>query len=167
MINTQFSAVVIAPFGAVGIVTQDDFLLNLELLSHEMLAHEILASAAIKKPAINAFTQTIVNQVSAYFVDASTALNGSYCLQGTPFQKRVWNAIANIPLGQVLNYTQLANQVGSGPRAVANACGANNIPLFIPCHRVVAKSGLGGFMQGEASGLSIKQWLLKHEGVAL
>lgn len=162
MMNTQFNAVVTTPFGAVGIITQDDFLLSLELLSHEMLANSV-----IEKSAMDAFTQTIVNQVSAYFIDANTALNGPYVLQGTPFQKRVWRAIADIPSGQVLNYTQLAEQVTSGPRAVANACGANNIPLFIPCHRVVAKNGLGGFMQGEVSGLSIKQWLLKHESITL
>ena len=52
-----------------------------------------------------------------------------------------------------------------GARAVANACGANPLPILIPCHRVVAARGLGGFMQGSPEGLAIKQWLLQHEGV--
>ena len=48
---------------------------------------------------------------------------------------------------------------------MANACGANNIPLIIPCHRVVAQNGIGGFMQGNENGLQIKRWLLAHEGI--
>lgn len=162
MMNTEFSAIVPSPFGAIGINTQDDFLIGLALLSHEMLVGSVK-----EKPATDAFTQSIVNQIKTYLADSKAALDSRYALHGTPFQTRVWHVIAQIPSGQVLNYTALANKVGSGPRAVANACGANNVPLFIPCHRVVAKNGLGGFMQGEAGGLSIKQWLLKHEGAVL
>ena len=78
---------------------------------------------------------------------------------------RVWQAIAAIPLGQTRTYGQLAHQIGSGPRAVANACGANHLTLLIPCHRVVAQNGIGGFMQSTPNGLVVKKWLLKHEGV--
>jgi methylated-DNA-[protein]-cysteine S-methyltransferase len=85
--------------------------------------------------------------------------------KGTPFQRRVWQAISAIPKGQVLTYSEIAQQVGSGPRAVANACGANHLPLVIPCHRVVAKDGLGGFMNGAVGGQKVKKWLLKHEGI--
>jgi methylated-DNA-[protein]-cysteine S-methyltransferase len=86
-------------------------------------------------------------------------------LKGTHYQKRVWQAIANIPFGQTLSYTDIATALHSSPRSVANACGANSLPILIPCHRVVAKHGIGGFMRGNAEGLSIKQWLLQHEGV--
>ena len=86
-------------------------------------------------------------------------------LKGTAFQRRVWHVISGIPKGRVLTYTEIAEEVGSGPRAVANACGANYLPLVIPCHRVVAKKGLGGFMKGMPDGQKIKKWLLKHEGV--
>ncbi|HAJ71366.1 MAG TPA: cysteine methyltransferase, partial [Methylophilaceae bacterium] len=75
-----------------------------------------------------------------------------------------WSAISAIPLGQTRTYSELAAQIGSGPRAVANACGANHLPLVVPCHRVVAKNGLGGFMGGKEAGLKIKKWLLQHEG---
>lgn len=149
----DYDAVVPAPFGAVGIQAQDDFLIRLELLS-EPLAEQ---------RSVNAFVQDVVNQVSAYLRNPQAGLNVPFAVKGTPFQKRVWRAIAAIPAGQTLSYGELANQIGSGPRAVANVCGANQVPLFIPCHRVVAKNGLGGFMQGKANGLSVKQWLLDHE----
>ena len=94
-----------------------------------------------------------------------TLFNLPISLHGTKYQQRVWQAIASIPLGQTRTYGQLAHQIGSGPRAVANACGANMLPLIIPCHRVVAQNGIGGFMQSKAKGLQVKKWLLKHEGI--
>ena len=69
-----------------------------------------------------------------------------------------------IPAGSTITYADLAQRAASGARAVANACGANPVPVIIPCHRVVARHGLGGFMRGrEAGALGIKQWLLAHE----
>lgn len=88
--------------------------------------------------------------------------------KGTPFQKKVWQALRQIPAGQVMTYGELAQQLNTSPRAVGNACRANPIPLVIPCHRVVAKSGMGGFA-GSQDGLplKIKTWLLDHEGVSV
>ena len=86
---------------------------------------------------------------------------------GTPFQQKVWQAIAAIPAGSVLTYQDIARQIGSHPRAVGGACGKNPLALVVPCHRVVAKSGLGGFSSGEDNALDIKRWLLAHEGVRL
>ncbi len=60
---------------------------------------------------------------------------------------------------------EIARQIGSAPRAVGGACGKNPLALVVPCHRVVAKSGLGGFSSGQAHALDIKRWLLHHEGV--
>ena len=83
---------------------------------------------------------------------------------GTPFQKKVWNTIAKIPWGETISYAELAKRVGkpSAFRAVANACGANPIPIIIPCHRVIASDGtIGGF----SGGLKIKRKLLALEGV--
>jgi len=79
-------------------------------------------------------------------------------------QRRVWQRLRAIPAGNPISYSQLASDVGSGARAVANACRANWFPLVVPCHRVVAKSGLGGFA-GHRDGwhLELKQWLLRHE----
>ena len=82
---------------------------------------------------------------------------------GTPFQRRVWKAIASIPWGEVRSYAWVARKAGR-PRAVraaAAACGANPVPVVVPCHRVVASDGaIGGF----SGGLAIKKKLLKLEG---
>lgn len=149
----DYDAVIAAPFGAVAIQAQDDFLIRLELLAEPQAE---LRSA-------NAFVQSVAAQIGEYLRNPRALLSMPLAVKGTPFQRRVWEAIAAIPSGQTLSYGELAAKVGSGPRAVANVCGANQVPLFIPCHRVVAKHGLGGFMQGDARGLAIKTWLLEHE----
>jgi len=84
---------------------------------------------------------------------------------GTAFQRRVWGRIDAIPSGKTRTYGELANEIGSGPRAVGNACGANPYPVVVPCHRVVAADGrLGGFAGNRAGFLlDVKRWLLNHE----
>lgn len=112
----------------------------------------------------NDLAKQIQEAIQHYLQDSTQLDQLPLQLAGTPFQQKVWQAISRIPPGQTLTYTELAQQVGSGARAVANACGANPIPLFIPCHRVVAANGLGGFMKGRKSdSLNIKRWLLDHE----
>ena len=149
----QFDAVVSAPFGAVGL-----------MLHGEQVSIEYLSEKLPRKRAENKILSEVAKQIEAYFADASNELKLPFKLNGTDYQNHVWRAISAIPRGQVLTYGQIADQIGSGARAVANACGANNLPLLIPCHRVVAKGGLGGFMQGNPEGLKIKKWLLRHEG---
>lgn len=85
--------------------------------------------------------------------------------QGTAFQLRVWHALQHIPLGETRTYRDLATLLGTSARAIGNACRANPIALIIPCHRVVAKNGLGGY-NGATSGekIAIKLALLRHEG---
>lgn len=75
-----------------------------------------------------------------------TSLRLDVLVQGSVFYRRVWQALLAIPLGQTVCYSALADQLGSGARAVAGACRGNPYAGLIPCHRVVAKSGLGGFM---------------------
>ena len=81
---------------------------------------------------------------------------------GTEFQRAVWREMKKIPRGQTRTYGEIAAVIGrpKAVRAVGTACGANPLPVFIPCHRVTAKNGLGGF----GSGLSWKILLLKSEG---
>ena len=157
----QFDAIIDAPFGAVGL-----FVLN-EQTSAEQVSIELLTEKHVPKPAENKIVQTIAKQIAAYFNHVNHDFKLPMNQHGTPFQQRVWQAISAIPRGQVLTYGELAEQIGSGSRAVANACGANNLPLIVPCHRVVAQNGIGGFMQGNPDGLKVKRWLLKHEGVKL
>ncbi|MCI8332056.1 MAG: methylated-DNA--[protein]-cysteine S-methyltransferase [Clostridiales bacterium] len=83
---------------------------------------------------------------------------------GTPFQQRVWSALLNIPYGEVRTYTEIAAAIGS-PRAarpVGSACGANPLFLLVPCHRVVAKHGIGGY----GGDVARKRQLLLLEGIA-
>ena len=82
--------------------------------------------------------------------------------RGTAHQHRVWKAMQAIPAGQTRSYGALAHDLDSGPRAVAGACARNPIPIFIPCHRVVGASDLGGYSGGE--GLTTKHALLRLEG---
>ncbi len=86
--------------------------------------------------------------------------------QGTDFQRRVWQLMTEIPVGEVQTYSALAKRLDSGARAVANACRANPFPLLVPCHRVVAVQGLGGYM-GAVDGvkLEIKRRLLELEAL--
>ncbi|MBZ4200723.1 MAG: methylated-DNA--[protein]-cysteine S-methyltransferase [Methylotenera sp.] len=130
-------------------------------LSIHLLSHSISDPSDCKHGLLKQTTQEIM----AYLQHAHTSFKLPTKLHGSAFQQKVWLAILAIPLGQTRNYSELAAQLNSGPRAVANACGANRLPLLIPCHRVVGKNGLGGFMRGEKNGLSIKRWLLAHEGV--
>jgi methylated-DNA-[protein]-cysteine S-methyltransferase len=84
---------------------------------------------------------------------------------GTPFQRLVWQRLERIPAGHTVTYDDLARELGTSARAVGGACRANPIPLLIPCHRVVARGGLGGY-SGERGGAwaDKKRWLLRHEG---
>ena len=107
-------------------------------------------------------------QLSRYFAEPRSRLKVSTQNQGTAYQRRVWQALQQIPVGQTRTYGQLAEQLHSSPRAVGNACRQNPVPLLVPCHRVVAATGLGGF-GGKTQGkrVAMKRWLLEHEGVAI
>lgn len=84
--------------------------------------------------------------------------------QGTPFQQKVWSALADIPYGQTITYGELARRVGcpKGSRAVGQANHRNPLPILLPCHRVV---GAGGTLTGYGGGLELKEWLLRLEGI--
>jgi methylated-DNA-[protein]-cysteine S-methyltransferase len=100
-----------------------------------------------------------------YFSSGQALFNLDLQPAGTAFQQRVWQALCAIPSGQTRTYGSLAVELGSSARAVAGACRDNPIPFFIPCHRVVAAHGLGGFMGAlDGAPLRLKQWLLTHEG---
>ena len=108
--------------------------------------------------------QQVIAQLQEYLSGRRSCFELSIELHGTAFQQRVWQQMRSIPFGEVMSYGQLAKQIGSSARAVGGACRANPVPLFIPCHRVVAANGIGGFA-GDSSGgrVSIKEWLLSHE----
>ena len=86
-------------------------------------------------------------------------------LNGTPFQKMVWQALRRIPCGSTISYGELARRIGTvaAVRAVGAANGANPVAVIVPCHRVI---GADGSLTGYGGGLERKQWLLAHEGLA-
>ena len=152
-----FNAIVPAAFGAIGIRTQEGRVRELVYLPPSFE----------EKGADNVVAEEAAEQVAHYLQDPDFRFDLPLFEAGTDFQRRVWDEISSIPRGSVKTYGQLAKLIGSAPRAVGQACGANWFPLIIPCHRVTASSGLGGFAsQDDENGfhLSVKRWLLRHEG---
>ncbi|WJF89686.1 methylated-DNA--[protein]-cysteine S-methyltransferase [Paraburkholderia bonniea] len=153
----MFSAVMSAPFGKVGIRIAQGEVREIVYLPQET---PVLAPDT-------PLAQQAVAQIERYLHQPSAAFALPLAGLGSAFQRRVWQAISGIAPGQVLTYGQLAQQVGSVPRAVGQACGSNLFPLVIPCHRVVAANGIGGFAHhaGDDFFRQVKRWLLAHEGV--
>ncbi|MDH5648758.1 MAG: methylated-DNA--[protein]-cysteine S-methyltransferase [Gammaproteobacteria bacterium] len=151
----RFLGIVPSPIGPIGLSLQSDKLRALEFVS---------ASRALRTPAI-ASAKKVSRQLVKYFSNPKHIFDLELVLEGTPFQKKVWRELIKIPAGKVTTYGDLAEKLGSSARAVGNACRANPIPIIVPCHRVIARSGLGGYM-GKTSGskFDIKCWLLAHEG---
>jgi methylated-DNA-[protein]-cysteine S-methyltransferase len=102
-------------------------------------------------------------QLEEYFAGERTEFDLRMELDGTPFQKEVWAELARIPYGETISYGELARRVGRprGPRAVGQANGRNPIAIIVPCHRVLASNGIGGY----GGGLPCKRSLLALEGV--
>lgn len=139
--------------------------LGVMLDEHGVTEIEFLAPGTPLRHGTTSFERRIEMQLTDYFRKPSSVFDIPLHPTGTPYQMRVWQMMRQIPTGATARYGELAEKLASGPRAVAAACRANPIPILIPCHRVVAKTGLGGYMgvtEGEA--MSIKQWLLHHEG---
>jgi methylated-DNA-[protein]-cysteine S-methyltransferase len=103
------------------------------------------------------------SQLDEYFAGERTDFDVPMELDGTDFQREVWTELARIPYGETISYGELARRVGrpSAPRAVGQANGRNPIPVIVPCHRVLASNGIGGY----GGGLKVKRALLAVEGV--
>ncbi len=150
----NYQAKLSTPFGMLGIRCEADALVGIDFLEPD----------ATPQPPSHAFAREVCEQLQAYFINPNFLFNLSLKLNGTVHQTKVWQAISAIPSGQTQHYGDLATLLASSPRAVGQACGANPIPIVIPCHRVVGKSGIGGFIhQREGDALDIKCWLLAYE----
>lgn len=120
-------------------------------------------TVATRSPS-NALAARAAQQLEEYRDDPNTRFDLPLLIEGTEFQRQLWDALCEIPRGKTLTYGELARRLGVEPRAVGQACGDNRLPIVIPCHRVVAADGIGGF--GHATGgylLEAKRWLLMHE----
>jgi len=143
------------PFAVLGIRTAGERLTDIEYLP---------PGVATLAP-LNRLAERVCRQIDRYLDDPDFRFDVSFEYVGTPFQTSVWREISAIPVGKTLRYSDIARHLHTAPRPVGGACGANRIPIIIPCHRVVGATGLGGFMRSRGGlPLDIKQWLLRHEG---
>ena len=154
----EFDAVITTPIGRIGLRLEGDRLVELDPWPDD---------ATAERPPETAAARRAVDAVQAFLADSRAGSDVELAAQGTPFQQRVWAALREIPPGETRSYGDLARELGSSPRAVGGACRANPIPLLIPCHRVVAASGIGSFAgeSGEGAKLALKRRLLALEGV--
>ena len=153
----HFDAIVQLPFGFVGIRTRAA---QVEEICFMVDKHEPMQAQ-------NSTAQLAVDQIRAYCADRASRIDLPLAIGGSKFQRQVWDEIARIPVGATRTYGELARRLNSAPRAIGQACGDNRLPLAIPCHRVVAASGLGGFAHHRGGAYErIKRWLLTHEADA-
>ncbi len=147
---------VISPVGVLAVACVADKIVSLDIKSRSNTRNQHSDST----------TKQISMALNAYFINSKYHFRLPLQLHGTPFQQRVWQALQTIPPGQTRTYGDLAKQLRSSPRAVGMACRANPVPVIVPCHRVIAANGLGGYA-GKTAGrqIAIKRWLLQHEGV--
>ncbi len=145
----------LTPFGAITVFAEDDALVALEW-----------GEARAEGRPLTQLLAAALAHLDRYFDGQPLPEDLPLRPAGTPYQRRAWQAIAAIPFAATRSYADLARELSSGPRAIASACARNPLPLFIPCHRVVASGGgLGGYSGGE--GLATKRALLALEAAAL
>ena len=153
-----FQACLRAPFSTLGITTTDTHVTGIRFLA---------PSVAARAPKRNTIAFLACVQIQSYLEDPNFVFDLPLKLGGTHHRLAVWEAMQRIEAGKTRTYGELAKEIGSSARAVGGACGANPIPVVVPCHRVIAAGGdIGGFMGARSDGFErdIKRWLLEHEG---
>lgn len=155
------------PYGYLGMVASPKGLKFVTLAAHEPTVLEAIHThAGHSYPAASCHCSRWFDDLEQALANPKTAqkLKIPMDLSGTPFQLAIWKVIAAIPAGQVMTYGELARRAGypGAARAAGSACGANPIPILIPCHRVVAQHGLGGF----GMDLALKKKWLAQEGIS-
>ena len=154
------------PIGTMLAISDENFLYLLEFVECHGLEKEIKRLQLRMQSAIILGTtkpiQSIERELNAYFAGTLKEFNTPFVLLGSDFQKSVWHALTTIPYGHTKSYADQAHIIEkpSACRAVANANGANQLAIMIPCHRIITSAGkLGGY----GGGVARKQWLLNHE----
>ena len=157
----MYDVVVEFPKMKVAVATRDDRVVEIRFLPPEAEA----------KPPANALAALAGKQLERYRDDPDAQFDLPLVVEGSPLQRKVWDAMRAIPRGRTRTYGEIARELGAhfpvNAREIGQACGDNRLPIVIPCHRVVAADGLGGF--GHSTGgylLEAKRWLLMHEAPA-
>lgn len=139
-----------SPIGALTLTEEDDAIVSLDWG---------WACESASTPLLDAAR----DQLEAYFDARLKRFDLPLRPAGSPFRRRVWNALSAIPYGAVRRYGEIARELASAPRTIGGACGSNPIPVIIPCHRVVGATGsLGGY--SGLDGVATKRFLLSLEG---
>lgn len=150
-----YNAVYPSPIGELGILCQGDSLATIDWLD------DLTQDFSLEK---NTYASVCLHALDGYFEHRKKRHNLPELLkQGTEFQQLVWSRLLQIPYGEAYSYGDLATQLNTSSRAIGQACRTNRIPILIPCHRIIAKGGIGGFM-GKQQRTDRKRWLLNHEG---
>lgn len=156
MKHSDYSAILLSPIGKLGVQINENCLQGIHFLSNRV---------SVRK-AENELAANVEGQLLEYFDNPVFKFTVKCDMVGTAYQRRVWKRLQVISAGQCMTYSEVADKLQSGARAVGGACRSNPIPIIVPCHRVVSKSGIGGYDGDWGSGkVKIKQWLLRHEGM--
>lgn len=161
------SASIDTPLGPMIAIADNTALYLLEFIERIHLENEITRLQKKMNAVIvsgeTKITRQITAEIKKYFAGKLAAFKTPIILSGSLFQKKVWKALLTIPPGSITSYLNIAKKIKKPTafRAVANAIGANQLAIIVPCHRVINSSGkLGGY----AAGISRKEWLISHEG---
>ncbi|KTC65274.1 methylated DNA protein cysteine S- methyltransferase [Legionella adelaidensis] len=136
---------------------------SLEVGHDEQHIHQALFVNKPPSSTKSPFCKLIQTELDCYLQNAKHRFQLPLKPKGSGFQQSVWGALLVIPSGRTLTYGELALQLQTSPRAIGQACKTNPITLFIPCHRIVAKIDIGGYM-GQEKAINYKMGLLNHEG---
>ena len=150
----MFDAVIEFPKFKLGVRTRGEHVVEIRYLP----------ASALPVKAKNAVAEEAARQLERYRDDPDATFTFPVKIEGTPLERGVWDAMCAIPRGATRTYGEIAKELGAEARDIGQACGENRLPIVIPCHRVVAADGIGGF--GHATGgylLEAKRWLLNHE----
>ncbi|UHA73433.1 bifunctional transcriptional activator/DNA repair enzyme AdaA [Paenibacillus sp. 481] len=154
------------PLGPMVAIADDEALYLLEFVDRRGLEREVERLRQRTKSAIiPGYTQpihSIEHELNQYFDGKLTHFLTPVCYLGSPFQQKVWEQLRQIPIGETRSYLELATTIGrpTAFRAVAQANGANQLAIMVPCHRVINSNG---DLAGYGGGIARKQWLINHE----
>jgi methylated-DNA-[protein]-cysteine S-methyltransferase len=152
-----YDVVIDFPKFKLGVKTRDERLVEIKYLPLSA------QSVAPKTP----LAARAAKQLEHYRENPDASFDLPLLIEGSALERGVWDAMCAIPRGRTRSYGELARELGADPRAIGQACGDNRLPIIIPCHRVVAADGIGGFAHSTGGYLlEAKRWLLMHEAPA-
>ena len=140
------------------------FKLGVKTRGERVVEIKYLPLSAQTVPPKTPLAERAAKQLERYRDNPDTTFDLPVLIEGSELQRGVWDKMCAIPRGRTRTYGELARELGADARAIGQCCGDNRLPIVIPCHRVVAADGIGGF--GHATSgylLEAKRWLLAHE----